>query len=377
MEKIFTRNTSVLTKKDNLEKIFHLPNFPVYAGCVSTPQNEDIFLDMDVSICKDTGIIQFDSIPPLELIYLRPHNDSIGKTWEMHHSEFANFIAKHPIKKILEIGGGTTKIASKVIEKKPDIEWTIVDPNMIDNNIGQIHFVRDYFHNKLEIDRDFDAVIHSHTIEHMKDPNQFVEDVSDFLKYDGYQIFSFPNMVTYLSRKYLNCLNFEHPQFLAEPFIDVILQKQGFDILEKKFFKDDHSIFYTAKKTQNKQQIDFPNNYLEYKKIYSDFVNYYKEFVNEINKKLEKFSGEVYLFGAHLFSQYLVAFGINQDKIVGILDNSNLKIGKRLYGTKFKVFHPDVIRNKRNVGIILKVATYREEILDQLHKINPSITVFE
>jgi 2-polyprenyl-3-methyl-5-hydroxy-6-metoxy-1,4-benzoquinol methylase len=371
------RTSSVLTKKENLEKIFHLSKFPVYAGCVDTPENEDIFLDMNVSICKDTGIIQFDQIPPLELIYLRPHNDSIGKTWKDHHTKFAEFISKFPVKKILEVGGGTTKIAKKVIEKDSKKNWTIIDPNMIENDVKQIDFVKDYFHKDLEIDRDFDAIVHSHTIEHMKDPEQYVRDISKFIKNDGYHIFSFPNMVTYLSRKYLNCLNFEHPQFLAEPFVDVILERQGFEIIEKKFFKEDHSIFYATKKSQNYKKIEFPNKFNEYKKIYSEFINYYKNFTDVMNKKLKEYDGEVYLFGAHLFSQYLIAFGLNQEKIVGILDNSELKIGKRLYGTKLNVFHPEKIKNKEKIAIILKVATYREEILEQLYKINPSIEIFE
>ncbi len=371
------RTTSVLTKKDNIEKIFSLPKFPVYAGCVDSPEAEDVFLDMDVSICKDTGIIQFDSIPPLDLIYLQPHNDSIGKTWEAHHSQFASFISKYPIKKILEIGGGTTKIARKVISQNPQITWTVIDPNMIENDLKQIHFVKDYFHKNLKIDKDFDAIIHSHTIEHMIDPNQFIEDVSIFLKPNGYHIFSFPNMISYLSKKYLNCLNFEHPQFLAEPFVDIILENHGFDIIEKKLFKEDHSIFYATKRIQNKKNIDYPNNYLDYKKLYLEFIGYYKKFIDELNLKLKDFNGEIYIFGAHLFSQYLLLFGLDQEKIVGILDNSELKIGKRMYGTKFKVFTPNHIKNKKNIGIILKVATYREEILEQLYKVNPSIKIFE
>jgi hypothetical protein len=84
----------------------------------------------------------------------------------------------------------------------------------------------------------------------------------------------------------------------------------------------------------------------------------------------------VYLFGAHIFSQYLLAFNLDQNKIEGILDNSSLKIGKRLYGTNLTVFEPKIIANE-NVGVILKVGTYRNEIIEQLKKINPNVTIFE
>ena len=72
-----------------------------------------------------------------------------------------------------------------------------------------------------------------------------------------------------------------------------------------------------------------------------------------------------FLFGAHIFSQYLLSFGLDQSKIHGILDNSTLKIGKRLYGTNLTVFNPKVIANE-DVGVILKVGSYRNEIIDQL-----------
>ena len=132
-----------------------------------------------------------------------------------------------------------------------------------------------------------------------------------------------------------------------------------------------------AKKTQNYKEIDFPNMYNEYKKIYLEFINYYKEFTKNMNQRLKDYNGKVYLFGAHLFSQYLIAFGLNQEKIIGILDNSELKIGKRLYGTKLKVFHPDEIKNEGKIAVILKVATYRDEILEQIFKINQSTEIFE
>jgi len=371
------RDYSVLTKKKNIEQLYVFPQFPVYAGCVDGPQNKDILLDLSINICKDTGVLQLKYLPPLEQVYLSPHNDAIGKTWEEHNEKFMEFIERFSSKKILEIGGGTAKLARKCLEKNPSYDWTILDPNPLYQNEKKIHSIKKYFSPNLGFGQNFDTIIHSHVIEHVVDPPQFLIDLSTYLKPEGLHVFSFPNMREWLIKKYLNCLNFEHTVFLIEEFLDILLQRAGFEILEKMLFRSDHSIFYATRYTGKKNLIEFPNLYQNNKQIYTQFVNYYKNLVTDLNSKLLDFSGEVYLFGAHFFSQYLVAFGINQDKIVGILDNSTLKIGKRMYGTKFKVFHPDVIKEKQNVGIILKVATYREEILDQIRKINPSVTIFE
>ena len=47
-----------------------------------------------------------------------------------------------------------------------------------------------------------------------------------------------------LKRKYTNCLNFEHTYFITEPYVDYLLSKNGFRLIEKQYFKKDHSIFF-------------------------------------------------------------------------------------------------------------------------------------
>ena len=56
-----------------------------------------------------------------------------------------------------------------------------------------------------------------------------------------------------LRRNYTNCLNFEHTIFLTEELIEFMLSNYGFEILKKDYFLDDHSIFYSTKKTNEKK----------------------------------------------------------------------------------------------------------------------------
>ena len=122
--------------------------------------------------------------------------------------------------------------------------------------------------------------------------------------------------------------------------------------------------------------VSFPNLYNENKQLYLDYVKHYSNFVSKLNLKLTNFPHKVFLFGAHIFSQYLLSYGLDQNRISGILDNSPLKIDKRLYGTNLKVFNPEIIKNE-NVGVIVKVGSYRNEIIQQLKKINSNVTIFE
>jgi SAM-dependent methyltransferase len=370
------RKKNVLTDKSTLETLHSLKNFPTYLGCVTTPQSDDVLLDLTVDICRETGILQLKNLASLDQVYLFPHNDAIGHTWKEHNEQFLKFIENFSPKQILEIGGGSGKLAFEYVNKHSNVDWTILDPNPLFEKNKQIHSKKEYFSSNLNMPNNFDTIIHSHVLEHQFFPEQFFIDISKYLIPNGLHIFSFPNLQEWLSKKYLNFLNFEHTIFLSEIYVDCILKRTGFELLKKIKFRTDHSIFYLTKYTGNKTLVSFPNLYNENKQLYLDYVKHYSNFVSKLNLKLTNFPHKVFLFGAHIFSQYLLSYGLDQNRISGILDNSPLKIDKRLYGTNLKVFNPEIIKNE-NVGVIVKVGSYRNEIIQQLKKINSNVTIFE
>lgn len=374
--KITSRTNSLLTNKKNLEHLYTLRKFPVFMGCVDHPMPQDVKADMSFSICQDTGMIQLDELLPLELVYQAQHNDGVGKIWQDHYREFANFLGQFDAKKILEIGGASGTIAKFYTADNPSTKWTIIEPNPIFLGNEKINVIRSWFDNKFKYNKPFDTVIHSHVFEHIYEPVEFIEYISQFLKPGQKHIFTFPNMVEQLSRKYTNCLNFEHTAFLAEPFVDILLENKGLKIIKKEYFRD-HSIFYATKKAGRKSKREFPNMYKEYKQLFTRFIDYHESLIKNINQKINDFDGSIYLFGAHIFSQYLLGFGLNQDKIEAIIDNSELKNSKRLYGTRYKINYPNIISGLPSVAVILKVGAYRDEILRQLVEINPNVVIFE
>ena len=182
--------------------------------------------------------------------------------------------------------------------------------------------------------------------------------------------------MAWLQNKFTNALNFEHTMFLTDYFVDYLLQKYGFEIADKHWYGE-HSIFYTAIKVEPPPAAPaLANKYVEYKKIFRDYIDYYDRLIQDFNKKIESFPGEVYLFGAHIFSQHLLQVGLKEAAITAILDNSPLKQGKRLYGSKLLVDTPEVLRGKE-ATVILKVGVHRDDILKQLHGINPTVTILE
>jgi len=108
-----------------------------------------------------------------------------------------------------------------------------------------------------------------------------------------------------------------------------------------------------------------------------NFYNYHTDLIKKLNKQIDNFNGDVYLFGGTGFSIYLIVFGLKTDRIICILDNDTEKENKKVYGTNFIIKNPLIIKNKKNVAIIVKAANYQQEIEEQLYKLNSNILILK
>lgn len=369
-----SRSKSVLTGKGPLEPLHTFKNFPVFMGCTDLPEADDLFADMEWAICPATGCIQLVKLLPLEILYRSQHNEGCGGVWTEHYNEFVSFLGKFDPKNVLEIGGANGQIAKLFTRSNKGVRWTVVEPNPTFHGDKNVEVVAAWFDESFTSNRPVDTIVHSHVLEHTYNPPEFISHVARFLKPGGKHIFSFPNLYHFMKCKYTNCLNFEHTVFLTEYFTDFLLRKAGFSILEKKYFQD-HSLFYATEKAATDWAAEpLQNQYGEYKKMFLDFIDYHLGMVAELNQRINSAKTPTYLFGGHIFSQFLIAFGLNTKNIVEILDNGPQKQGKRLYGTRLMVRSPKILKAEKEVNVILKAANYNEEIKkDILENINDRV----
>jgi len=370
------RQTSLATGEKTLEPLYTLNNFPVYIGCTDVPASQDVRADMEFDICAKSGFIQLRKLLPLEVVYNQFHSEALGEVWKAHHQEFAEFVAKFQEGQVLEIGGSSGVLAELLLQKVPQISWTIIEPNPPEQMPDpKIKLITGFFDENFNPGEQFNTVVHSHLLEHLYDPLAALRQIHKILPAGGKHIFTIPNLYQWLKNKFPNALNFEHTMFLTEDFTDYFLSTHGFRILEKHHFQD-HSIFYAAEKDANAAALPLPQKYAEYKKLYLDFIDYHKREADDLNQKIEQFGGTVYLFGAHIFSQALLQFGLRQEKIKAILDNSKIKQAKRLYGSNLTVASPEQIKEESKVAVILRAGVYNKEITEQLLSINPQVVIF-
>jgi hypothetical protein len=367
------RTSSCLTRSTNFETIAKIENFPVFFGCTEAPEIDDLYAEMEWLIEPATGLIQLNRLIPLDILYQSQHAYGFGETWENHYAEFSGFLLKNKIKNVLEIGGGQGRIATITTQADKTIRWTIIEPNPTLVETDAINIIRGFFDQNTKLAQNFDTYSFSHVLEHAYNPAEFLKNIYLQMRDSDKLIFSYPNLKAWLSKKFTNSLNFEHTIFLTDNHLDTLLKNIGFEIIEKRAYLD-HSFFYYVKKEQGMiAQTAYENLYSEHNRLLTDFIDYHVQQVTQLNSFLQRNSGPMFLFGAHIFSQYLKVFGLKTDKIISVLDNSSQKQGKRLYGTNLQVESPKALKDYEKPVVILRAGPYNDEIRkDILNNINSS-----
>jgi len=375
---LIERHFDVVTGAIDINELHTIEDFPVFMGCVDHSAEKDLVAEQTWSISRESGLLQLKKIIPLDILYQSQHAGAVGEIWMEHHRQFSKFLYGYNPSSVIEIGGAHG-ILAKEYQQFGKTQWTILEPNPSPVEGCDARFIKGFFDDSFSFTEPFDTVVHSHVFEHIYEPDEFMRHLSGFIEPGKHLVFSLPNMQVMLERKYTNCINFEHTVFLTEPYVEYLLAKHGFRLLKKEYFLDDHSIFYATVRDVSVEPIELPNGlYEKNKKLYLDYVNYHKDLIKDLNSKIANTDKPIYLFGAHVFAQYLIAFGLDNTRIVCLLDNDPKKQGKRLYGTKFTVSSPQILTDIKEPVVILKAGVYNNEIKkDIIENINRSVEFYE
>jgi hypothetical protein len=319
--------------------------------------SDDIYSDMIWVICKSCGCVQLKNLIDLSILYHRGHNSAYGKTWKKHHSDFSEFVKKYCGKSVLEIGGGNLKLAELVTND--DLKFTVYDTNCGKSDNQNIITKKEFFdYNNYDVDYDIDTIIHSHVLEHLYDPKEYMKIFSGMLKEGQRLIMSVPLLDEMVKNKFTNSINFEHTYMISKQLLYFLINKTGFKVLDVKKFNS-YNIFIACEKVNDTHEINLKNEYERNLNIFNEFIGFHESFVEKIN---DMDGSDFYIFGGHIFTQYLFEFGLDHKKFICVLDNDPNKIGRRLYGTNLTVHSPKILSDVKKPKVVLRAAQFSEEI---------------
>lgn len=390
------RSRDVICGGKDLISLWTFRKFPIFMGCVDPSCDQaDAVADMSWSISRASGSIQLDRLIPLEDLYRLHHGSgTVGALWLAHHKAFAEFVARcisesvscgsipeREPRNVLEIGGLHGELARQYFTIGGQANWTIVEPNPILPDGLPVKVISGFFDERFWSPTRYDSIVHSHVLEHAYNPLAFLRHQTLLLKENGILIFSIPNMVEMLRRKYTNVLNFEHTYLITDEYVRRLLVDCGMEVSFREYFREDHSIFYCARRVHSPAPVPMGALYGVYKGLWHNYVQHYQDEVFKLNKIISRAREShqpVYVFGAHVFAQYLVNFGMSLLGVSGVLDNDEVKQGNRLSGTPFLCFSPQVLAEYMSTTapiVILRAGVYNDEIREQLLTIHPGVQI--
>lgn len=347
-----------------LEDLFTFKDFPVYVGVADV--NEEILKnDLIFNICSSCGTIQLKELMPYETLYSKPHHFSIGKSWKEHNDSFTNFVAWNTKddKTFYEIGGENLALAKPLTEIRTFKDYVIKDVRC-SFDTKKYRFVKNDPKNK------FDYIALAHTLEHIYMPLDFLIRIKRHLKKKGKIFIAGPLLQKQLEDKLNNHLSFEHTFLTSEKIYSYLFQKAGLSI-ESIHYHGKYNIFYCLKHAKKDHYIEkhnfFFGEYEKNKKLFQQWESKLRQSAS-ISKTFKE--DPFYIFGAHITTQLLLKSGLDETKVISILDNEKTKWNKKLYGFNIRVESPDVLKGRLFPDILLNTGQYDEEVKKQILEIN-------
>jgi len=339
---------------------FVLPNLPPTYSPPAHEASKDATIDAKWGGCVRCGSLQLMNLIDPELLYASPHNDpSNSKVWKLHHSEFADFVAKAITKDddVIEIGGSSGNLALLLKDKVRGytimdiIEYSLkIDVKFLKGNCETYEFHKD------------DTLVLSHVFEHLYNPFEFIKNCARNEVRD-----------IYISNPVMNVdadimpVDIEHTYFADDLDVQNMFERNNYRLVSKTVFGSHSYFFHFTYDTTVGTPVDNLRPGREDQLVKS----FMKRKALLENLTLE---GDVFVVPAGQFGQILYYYS-KYPNILGYLDNDVNKQGHRVYGTPFTTFPFDHIKNLENPKVVIYTRHYTDELMNQIKETNPNATV--
>jgi hypothetical protein len=382
----FARTGCVLCDHPVLTDEITLPEFPVYMGMRDTSGSEqDRRATLGFATCARCGLGQLSTLIDPEVLYQRFHNPSLGRTWTIHHDKFAEYISQWvpASSRLLEIGGSNKALYNRLASLEKYASYVIMDQHHSGEQGQDEQRLPCEEETFLTLDSNlsslgpFDSAISSHTFEHFYEPIAILKKFRRHMTEGQLMIMSVPDISAQLNKGHTNAMNFEHTFLVDARVVEKMAQLSGWEMLDVTHFHEFNFFVVLRAGTTTTTTIDRVFNYS--KDIFARWRKELKDFVVSANEKIFQHTGPTYVFGAHIFTQMLMAFGLDTASCEAVLDNDPQKIGRFLYGTDLPVVSPRELLPGLESGqpslVILHAGPYNREIRDGLMALLPGVEI--
>lgn len=346
-----------------LTRTFFEHDLENYTGhyAVEVDDTASVKIPYNVCICDNCNTPQTKYLGDLAEIYRINHADSTGKVMQALHDCVLDVVSQYKdrISGIIEIGGAKGVLADKILDRW-SVPYTIIDPAYFGND-GCRLIIKDLYENVDDAGLDANTVVMSHVFEHFYEPLKILQKIADNPKIE-HVFLVFPNLEAYIQANILHVLNIEHTFYVDNEFLERVFAQHGFVVRQKTLY-DKHSVVFHFERDGDRSCHLGQNKH--------DLVAFFgkiQQTVNRFNDILVASDKNVYLFPASIHSIFLTIMGLRYDRLTAMIDNSPLKINKKLYGLNVPIRAFGSVFEDKNALVLLNGGVFNQEVTDSLKR---------
>lgn len=337
-------------------------NFPDQSGLMM-----DQGMDLELYQCEHCGLLQISGkpVPYYKDVIRAAAVSEEMKAYRLKY--FKDFVDKYGLagKKIVEIGSGKGEylklmqaagVKAYGIEHEGKAAAVCAEQGL---NVTQ-EFVDEAC--RCLADSPFDGFFIMNFLEHIPDPNVFLQGICYNMKEGAVGLIEVPNMDMILKNALFSEIIADHLMYFTEKTLRVLIEKNGFEVLECKAVWHDYCLAAIVKKRVPVQLHDF---YRRQDSVTRELHN----FINMCHAHGKK----VAVWGAGHQALAVIALSGIKRKIEFIADSAVFKQNKYTPGTHVPVVEPAEI-HKQDIGaVIVMAASYSDEVLAVIRKDYPDV----
>lgn len=385
-------------KKENDEILIDLGFSPPSNSYITKKDlsKPEIYFPLNLFKCKSCNLVQTFDIASEKLFFSKNYAylSSTSKIWLNHCKSYVDqVIEEFSLTKkdlVIEIASNDGYLLKNF--KKYKIPAIGIEPTLstakIAKSIG-IKTITEFFTYKLAkklVEKDIKAnlVIANNVLAHVPDINDFVRGIKKILSPKGITTIEFPHLLNLIKNNQFDTIYHEHFSYLSLDVVNQIFKKNKLKVFKaEKISTHGGSLRVYICHSQLKQIVDKSVNFIlkEENKFKINNKETYKLFNNNIMEikqsfidfliKAKKNNKKVIGYGAAAKANTILNFfGIKNDMVDFIFDNSKYKYNKYMPGSHIPIKKPSNITKYDFDYVIIFPWNIKEEIIEFFKKQN-------
>lgn len=370
---MINRDVCVVCGRTRLAELLQIAGYPVFQGCVTSARGGGETAPMTWMVCEDCGAAQIARLPPLDTIYQAGHATGLGASWTRHHAAFAQFLIANARGAIADVGGGSGTLAIAYRRAGGASAFSILEPNALraEGLPADIGLVDGFLEEAALAQTGATTVVMCHMLEHVVDLRAALLQIQRALPADGRICIAWPELEHWTARDLAGALNFEHGVYLTVPTLLSLFAEFGWREMARQHWAENDTLFLALERGS----ADVPQVRSDGAQAVPGYFARLREQAVRMQRVARGHGGDVFLMPASVYSQSLLALGLEEECLSGILDNAPAKQGRRLFGTSLSVFPATTLRTAHNPLVLLNAGAHDAEIAASLLALRPDLRI--